>query len=125
MKLYYAPGACSLADHITAAEGGILVRLEKVDLKTYTTEDGHDFRAINPKGYVPALALDDGTVLTENVAILAFLGEDLRTDGLTLRLEDLADRFLPRLRQELAAAGITPPTGPRQLEDSSPRPELP
>ncbi len=63
--------------------------------------------------------------LVEFTDILAFLGEDLRTDGLTLRLEELADRFLPRLRQELTAAGITPPAGLRQFEDSSPRSELP
>ena len=75
MKLYYAPGACSLAPHIVAAEGGIKLALEKVDLKEHKTASGDDFYAINPKGYVPALALDDGTVLTENVALLAYLGD--------------------------------------------------
>jgi glutathione S-transferase len=75
MKLYYAPGACSLAGHIVAAEGGLALELEKVDLKTHTIEGGADFRAINPKGYVPALVMDDGTLLTENGAILPFLGD--------------------------------------------------
>lgn len=75
MKLYYAPGACSLAGHITAAEGGLLVSLEKVDLKSHITETGREFCAINPKGYVPALVLEDGAVLTENSAILPFLGD--------------------------------------------------
>jgi glutathione S-transferase len=75
MKLYYAPGACSLAAHIVAAEGGLALDLEKVDLKTHRTEKGEDFKAINPKGYVPAIELDDGALLTENAALLPFVGD--------------------------------------------------
>lgn len=70
MKLYYAPGACSLASRISLHEAGFESEFEKVDLKTKTTERGQDYNAINPKGYVPALVLDDGTPVTENVAIL-------------------------------------------------------
>lgn len=70
MKLYLTPGACSLADHIALTEAGIDVEPVKVDLRTRRTEHGGDFTAVNPKGYVPALAFDDGEVLTENVAIM-------------------------------------------------------
>lgn len=75
MKLYYAPGACSLADHIALAESGLSYDLSRVDLKARTVEGEGDFTAVNPKGYVPALRLDDGTVLTENIAILSYLAE--------------------------------------------------
>ena len=75
MKLYYAPGACSLADHIALNEADMKFDLVKVDLKGHKLEDGRPFQHINPKGYVPALELDDGEVLTENVAILAFIAD--------------------------------------------------
>jgi glutathione S-transferase len=75
MKLYYSPGACSLAPHIVAREAGLPVSLEKVDLATRTTETGAAFQSINPKGYVPALALEDGGVLTEVAALLQYLAD--------------------------------------------------
>ncbi len=75
MKLYYTPGACSLAPHIVLRELGLPFALEAVDLKTKTTAIGADFAALNPKGYVPALQLDDGEVLTEGVAIVQFLAD--------------------------------------------------
>jgi glutathione S-transferase len=75
MLLYFSPGACSLAGHIALYEAGLKFNLEKVDLKTHTLEDGSPFTAINPKGYVPALQLDDGEILTENVAILTYIAD--------------------------------------------------
>ena len=75
MKLYYFPGACSLAPHIVAKEAGIPIDIEKVDPRKHALPDGSDYYAINPKGYVPALKLDDGSVLTENTAILQYLAD--------------------------------------------------
>ena len=72
MKLYYAPGACSLADHIALDEAGLTFEYERVDLKT--TASGADFTGINPKGYVPALVLDSGKTIAENVAVLDWIG---------------------------------------------------
>lgn len=74
MKLYYTPGACSLSPHIVARELGLALQLEKVDLASKTTEGGKNFLEINPKGYVPALEIEPGQVLTEGTAILQYLG---------------------------------------------------
>jgi glutathione S-transferase len=75
MKLYYMPGACSLSPHIVLRETGADFQLVKVDGKTKKTESGEDFLAINPNGYVPALQLDDGSVLTEGPAIVQYLAD--------------------------------------------------
>ena len=75
MKLYFAPGACSLSPHIVAAEAGIPLDLVKVDVATKTVARDGDFWDVNPKGYVPALVLDDGAVLTEGPAIVQYLAD--------------------------------------------------
>ena len=82
MKLYYAPGACSLAPHIVAREAGLRLELERVDLASGKTESGAAFADINPKGYVPALSLDNGEVLTEVSALVQYLGDQAPQAGL-------------------------------------------
>jgi glutathione S-transferase len=75
MTLYYSPGACSLSPHIVANEAGIPLDLVKVDTKSKTIAREGDFWGVNPKGYVPALELDDGEVLTEGPAIVQYLAD--------------------------------------------------
>ena len=75
MKLYYKAGACSLASHIVLEETGLPYETEAVDLKTKVTASGADFTQINAKGYVPALVLDTGELLTEGPAILQYLAD--------------------------------------------------
>jgi len=82
MKLYYAPGACSISPHIALCEAGIAHQIEKVDLKAKKTESGADYLAINAKGYIPALQLDNGEVLVEGVAIVQYIADQKPDSGL-------------------------------------------
>lgn len=86
MKLFYVPGACSLASHIVAREGGLDIQLDKVAFGAQrTTSDGRDFYAINPQGAVPALELDGGEVLTENAVVMQYLAAQAPQAGLVPR----------------------------------------
>jgi glutathione S-transferase len=82
MKLYFSPGACSLSPHIVLREAGLGADLEQVDLKTKKTKSGADFNAINPKGQVPTLVLDNGQTLTEGPAIVQYLADQKPQSGL-------------------------------------------
>ena len=82
MKLYYSPGACSLSPHIVSRELGLAVELKKVNNKDKTFDGGGDFRKVNGKGYVPALELDNGQVLTEGPAIVQYLADQKPDAGL-------------------------------------------
>jgi len=75
MKLFYVPGVCSLSPHIVLREMGAAFQLDKVDRKTKVSESGVNYNQLNPKSYVPALQLDDGTVLTEGASIVMFLAD--------------------------------------------------
>ena len=118
MKLYFKPGACSLAPHIVAREANLDLTLEKVDTKAQRTETGADYRAINPKGYVPAVRLDDGQVLTEVAVLVQYLADRKPEANLIARaqLEDpklksrVPEGVLPALkRQFYDAVQVTGP----------------
>lgn len=82
MKLYYSPGACSQAAHIVLHEAGLPHESEAVDIRAKRTAGGADYFAVNPKGAVPALQFGDGDVLTENGAVLQYLGDQAGNDDL-------------------------------------------
>ena len=75
MKLYFSPGACSLAPHIVLREAGLDFSLQKVNTGNHTTGEGMDYYSINPKGQVPVLELDDGQLLTEGPVIAQYIAE--------------------------------------------------
>jgi len=82
MKLYFSPGACSLASHIVLREAGLPFELVRVDTGAHKLKDGTDYYGINPKGYVPAIGLDDGQLLTEGAALLQYIGDLVPAKGL-------------------------------------------
>jgi glutathione S-transferase len=102
MKLYYMKGACSLASYISLNEAGIQFDAIEVDHKTHKTSDGEDLNAINGKGYVPVLRLDNGEILTENVAVLSYIA-DLNPSANLAPPAGTFDRY--RLLESLAYIG--------------------
>jgi glutathione S-transferase len=92
VKLYFSPGACSLSPHIALCEGGFTYELEQVDLRAKKTKSGADFLAITPKGQVPALILDDGSLLTEGPAIVQYIA-DLAPDSGLAPLNGTRERY--------------------------------
>ncbi|MGB6603177.1 MAG: glutathione transferase GstA [Steroidobacteraceae bacterium] len=112
MKLYYMPGACALACNIALREAGLRFELVKVDRKTRRAADGLDYNEVNSKGYVPALTLDNGEVLTENLAVLQYIADRNPAAKLApaagtierYRLEE----WLSFINSELHKAGYTP-----------------
>src|SRR5882762_2548164 len=107
MKLYYAPGACSLSPHIVMREAGIPVQLVKVDTAAKKTEDGTDFRTINSKGYVPTLELPDGQRLTEGSAIVQYLA-DARTGARLRNDRALSAAGVAQLHLDRTAQAVQP-----------------
>ena len=92
MKLYYSPGACSLSPHIALLEAGLPYDLVKVDLKAKKLENGDDFLAVNPKGQVPALALDSGELVTEGPVIVQMIADKVSAKNLA-PARDSAERY--------------------------------
>src|SRR3954462_285964 len=92
MKLYYSPGACSLSPHIALLEAGLPYDLVKVDLRAKKLENGDDYLAVNPKGQVPALALDSGELVTEGPGIVQIIA-DKAADMNLAPSRDHADRY--------------------------------
>jgi glutathione S-transferase len=92
MKLYFSPGACSLHPHIALREAGLAFDLVRVDLRAHKLHDGSDFYAINPKGYVPLLELDDGARLTEGAVIDQYVA-DLKPESKLLAPAGTMERY--------------------------------
>jgi glutathione S-transferase len=123
MKLYFAPGACSLCPHIVLLEAGLTAQTVQVNLKTHQLPDGADYYAINPRGYVPLLELDDGQRITENAAIVQDLADRAPDRGLLAPAGTLArtrvQEWLAFVGSELHK-GFSPLFNPALPEDAKP-----
>ncbi|WP_421355978.1 glutathione transferase GstA [Pseudocitrobacter faecalis] len=123
MKLFYKPGACSLASHISLRESGLDFTLVGVDLQKKVTETGEDFLQTNPKGQVPTLQLDDNTVLTEGVAIMQYIADSVADRQLLAPVSSISRyktlEWLNFIATELHK-GFTPLFRPDTPEDYKP-----
>jgi glutathione S-transferase len=123
MKLYFAPGACSLCPHIVLHEAGLAHEAVKVNLKTHQLADGGDYYAINPRGYVPLLELDSGERLTENAALVQYIADQTPAKGLLPAAGTLArtrvQEWLAFVGSELHK-GFSPLFNPALPEEAKP-----
>jgi glutathione S-transferase len=125
VKLFYSPGACSLSPHIVLRELGLPFDLERVDTKKGKTASGADFARLNPKGYVPVLQLDDGTVLTEGPAIVQYLADRRPEAGLAppagsmerYRLQEWLNYVTSELHKSLG--GLFNPAMPAEWKEAT------
>lgn len=121
MKLYYSPGACSLSPHIVLCEAGIPFETSKLDFATRKTAEGDDYYAINPKGAVPALKLDNGEILTEGAVIVQYIADKAGNSGLApaagtperLRLQEWLNYIASEIHK-----GFSPLFNPKTPDDS-------
>jgi glutathione S-transferase len=123
MKLYYSPAACSLSPHIVLREAGLPFELALASTKTKKLADGSDYLAINPKGQVPALALDNGELLTEGPAIVQYIADQVPASGLAPAAGTLARyrlmEWLNFITSELHK-GFSPLFAPNTPDDYKP-----
>ena len=121
MKLYFSPGACSLAPHIALREAGLPFELVRVDTGAHKLKDGTDYYKINPKGYVPAIQLDDGQVMTEGAALLQYIGDQVPAKGLIPKAGSFerfrANEWLTYLSSEIHK-GYSPLFNPNLKDDA-------
>ncbi len=111
MKYYFSPGACSLHPQIVLQETGVPAELVRVDLRAHKTQDGSDYYAVNPKGYVPALQLDDGTILTEGAIIAQYIA-DQRPEAKMIPPPGTIERYRVQEWQNFIATEIHKAFGP-------------
>lgn len=118
MKLYFSPGACSLHPHIALREAGVPFELVRVDLRSHKVHDGSDYYAVNPKGYVPALRLDDGTLMTEGAVIVQYIA-DLKPEKKLVPAAGTRERYRVQESLNFIASEVHKAFGPLFGQDEA------